>query len=195
MKSLCIYCGSNYGINPEFEAQTRVLGNAMAERGITLIYGGAKVGLMGVIADSVLSGGGKVIGIIPKKLVDKELAHLGLTELHVVDSMHERKTKMADLAEAFVALPGGIGTAEELLETYTWSQLGFHLKPCGVLNIGGFYDGLLAYLDRMVTEKFLRAEVRKQLAVSDNPVMLLDMLQQARPEVLDKWFERGKQEV
>lgn len=146
MKSICVYCGSNFGERVSYLKAAQSLGAEMAEREITLVYGGGNVGLMGAVADSVLAAGGKVIGVIPQALVDKEVAHVGLSDLRVVSSMHERKSLMADLADGFIALPGGLGTLEEFCEVATWTQLGFHKKACGLLNIDGFYNGLLSFL-------------------------------------------------
>jgi uncharacterized protein (TIGR00730 family) len=152
MKSICVYCGSNFGERVSYLEAAQDLGAEMAERGITLVYGGGNVGLMGTVADSVLAAGGKAIGVIPQALVDKEVAHTGLSDLRVVGSMHERKSLMADLADGFIALPGGLGTLEEFCEVATWTQLGLHKKACGLLNIGGFYDGLLSFLNHATEE-------------------------------------------
>ena len=152
MKSVCVFCGSSMGRRPEYRSGAEAIGRAIARSGRTLVYGGAKVGLMGVVADGALSEGGRVIGVLPEALASKELAHEGLAELHIVGSMHERKAKMADFSEGFVALPGGAGTLEEIFEVWTWGQLGYHRKPCGFFNIAGYYDRLLDFLDSMVTE-------------------------------------------
>jgi hypothetical protein len=186
--SLCVYCGSNTGADPEFAAATRAMAALLAERGIRVVYGGGKVGLMGVLADAALAADGEVVGVIPQHLIDREIGHAGLTELHIVGSMHERKALMAELADGFVALPGGVGTLEELVEVYTWSQLGLHRKPLGLLNVSGYYDGLAAFLDHAVRERFLRAEHRAVLAVEPRPEALLDRLEQAEPPQLVKWL-------
>ena len=167
----------------------RDLGIQLAERGIGVVYGGGKVGLMGVIADSALAAGGEVIGVMPRALIDREIGHGGLTELRVVESMHERKALMAELADAFIALPGGIGTLEELIEVYTWSQLGIHDKACGVLNVAGYYDALARFLDHAVTAGFLRPQHRETLAVADTPAELLEALAAYTPPTVTKWLE------
>jgi uncharacterized protein (TIGR00730 family) len=161
----------------------------MADRGIGLVYGGGKVGLMGVIADTILAAGGEAIGVIPQALMDREVGHTGLTELRVVGSMHERKALMAELADGFVALPGGIGTLEELIEVYTWSQLGIHAKPCGMLDAAGFYAGLAGLLDHMVAEGFLRAEHRASMLSAPEPGALLERMAAWRPPSVHKWIE------
>ena len=165
----------------------------MAEREITLIYGGANVGLMGAVADSVLAAGGKAIGVIPQALVDKEVAHTGLSDLRVVGSMHERKSLMADLSDAFIALPGGLGTLEEFCEVATWTQLGFHKKACGVLNIDGFYDGLLFFLNHATKEKFIRPEHRSIVLAGEDPVELIEKLSQFEVPTVHKWIDRDQQ--
>ena len=164
MRRLCVFCGSSTGYRPEYRAAARRFGEALAERGVALVFGAGHIGLMGVLADAVLERGGQAIGIIPQALVDKELAHRTLTELHVVETMHQRKALMADLADGFVALPGGFGTADELFEILTWAQLGLHNKPIGLLNTAGFFDPLLSWLDRCVAEGFLRPEHRDFVA-------------------------------
>jgi uncharacterized protein (TIGR00730 family) len=161
----------------------------MAERGIGLVYGGGKVGLMGVLADTVLAHGGEAIGVMPQALIEREIGHPGLTDLRVVGSMHERKALMAELSDAFVAVPGGIGTLEELIEVYTWSQLGIHDKACGVLNVHGYYDHLAALLDHAVTEGFLRPQHRAVLSVASEPAELLDRLAAFDPPTVGKWLE------
>ncbi len=156
MKSVCVYCGSSPGNRPEYAEAARALGKALVENDMSLVYGGGKVGLMGIVADAVLEHGGSAIGIIPDALMQKEVGHRGLTELHVVRNMHERKQMMADRADAFIAMPGGVGTFEELFETFTWLQLGYHAKPVGLLNVAGFYDGMLGFLSHAVQEGFLK---------------------------------------
>jgi uncharacterized protein (TIGR00730 family) len=188
VRRICVYAGSNPGSDPAYAEAARALASLMAERGIGLVYGGGKVGLMGVLADTVLAAGGEAIGVMPQALIDREIGHPGLTELKVVQSMHERKALMAELADAFVAVPGGIGTLEELIEVYTWSQLGIHDKACGVLNVRGYYDGLAAFLDHAVTARFLRPEHRAVLAVEPAVDTLLDRLESAVAPGVAKWL-------
>jgi uncharacterized protein (TIGR00730 family) len=192
LTSLCVYCGSSSGRIETYATAARALAQAMVERGIRLVYGGARVGIMGAVADEVLRLGGKAAGVIPESLMRKELAHTGLTELHVTASMHARKTKMAELADGFVALPGGIGTFEEIFEVWTWAQLGFHSKPCGLLNIAGYYDGLTAFLDHAANEQFVRADQRKMLVVESEPTALLDRFAAYTPPSLPKWVGLGE---
>lgn len=163
MRSVCVYCGSSSGASPMFAEHAASVGRYLAESGRSLIYGGGRVGLMGIVADAALSAGGHVVGIIPKALAEKEIAHAGLSVLHVVDSMHQRKSLMAELSDGFLALPGGLGTLEEFFEAWTWAQLGIHAKPCGLLNVDGFYDTLLQFLDQLVESRFVRAEHRAML--------------------------------
>jgi uncharacterized protein (TIGR00730 family) len=192
LKSICVYCGSNLGARSSYLQAAQKLGIEMAKRGITLVYGGGNVGLMGAIADSVLTAGGKVIGVIPQALVEKEIAHTQLSDLRIVGSMHERKSLMAELADAFIALPGGLGTLEEFCEVATWTQLGFHRKACGLLNIEGFYDGLLAFVDRAVEEKFIRSEHRAIIISGENPVELIDKLALVEIPIIPKWIDRDQ---
>jgi uncharacterized protein (TIGR00730 family) len=166
VKRLAIYCGSSVGSDPGFAAAARATGEIMADRGIGLVYGGGRLGLMGVVADAVLSNGGEAYGVIPQALIDLEVAHRGLTELHIVTSMHERKAKMTELTDAFLALPGGIGTFDELFEAWTWNALGYHAKPFALLNVGGFWDGLLSFLDTATSSGFMSAARRAQLLVA-----------------------------
>lgn len=189
MRRVCVYAGSNPGSHPAYAQAARALATTMAERGIGLVYGGGKVGLMGVLADTVLEHGGEAIGVMPQALIDREIGHPRLTELRVVASMHERKAQMAELSDAFVAVPGGIGTLEELIEAYTWSQLGIHDKACGVLNVRGYYDHLAALLDHAVAEGFLRPQHRAVLSVADEPAELLDRLAAFEPPTVGKWLE------
>ena len=189
MRRVCVYAGSNPGSDPAYAEAARAFAGTMAERGIGLVYGGGKVGLMGVLADTILDAGGEAIGVMPQALVDREIAHGGLTKLEVVDSMHERKALMAVLADAFVAVPGGIGTLEELIEVYTWSQLGIHDKACGVLNVKGYYDHLAALLDHAVAEGFLRPQHRAVLSVASEPAELLDRLAAFEAPTVGKWLE------
>ncbi len=176
IRSLCVYCGSSTGHDPEHASAARALGTRMADRGIALVYGGGHIGLMGIIADAVLASGGAVTGVIPAALMATEVGHGQLTKLHVVKDMHERKALMADKADGFIAMPGGIGTLEELFEVMTWLQLGYHAKPVGVLNVNGFYDGLLGFLDRQRDEGYLRDEHRMLLIEDSNPDALLDRI-------------------
>jgi uncharacterized protein (TIGR00730 family) len=182
MRQVCVFCGSSGGGRPVYAAAARRLGAALAARGLGLVYGGGHVGLMGVVADAVLSGGGRVVGVIPEALAGKELAHGGLSELHVVGTMHQRKALMADRADAFAALPGGFGTADELFEILTWAQLGLHAKPVGLLNVAGFFDPLLTWLDHAVGEGFLRPEHRGLVLVAGEADGLIDRLAAWRPE-------------
>ncbi len=190
IKRICVFCGSNAGRGLVYKAAAVKLGHQLAERGIGLVYGGGRVGLMGTIADAVLARGGEVIGVIPEDLVKKELAHEGLTRLRVVGSMHERKALMERLSDGFVAMPGGFGTLDELCEILTWAQLGLHRKPCGILNAGGYFDLFLRFVDRAVTEGFVRAEHRDLILVSDDPGALLDGLAKRKPANLDKWLKK-----
>ena len=189
MRRVCVYAGSNPGSDPVYAEAARAFAATMAERGIGLVYGGGKVGLMGVLADTILEAGGEAIGVMPQALVDREIGHPGLTELRVVDSMHERKALRAELADAFVAVPGGIGTLEELIEVYTWSQLGIHDKACGVLNVNCYYDHLAALLDHAVAEGFLRPQHRAVLSVASEPAELLDRLAAFEAPTVGKWLE------
>lgn len=173
---ICVFCGSSAGRSAEYQLATIALGQLLVREGIGLVYGGAHVGLMGVLADTVLAGAGEVIGVIPGSLAARELAHQGLTQLHVVASMHERKAQMATLADAFVALPGGIGTLEELFEVWTWAQLGLHQKPCALLNVAGFYDRLSSFLDFATEQGFVRQAVRDSLLVDSDAVRLLGQI-------------------
>jgi uncharacterized protein (TIGR00730 family) len=176
---ICVYTGSRHGSRPEYRSTAEAFGALLAREGIGLVYGGGRLGLMGVVADAALAAGGEVVGIIPQKLVDLEVAHSRLTELHVVGSMHERKALMADLSDGFVALPGGIGTLEELFEVWAWLHLGYHDKPCGLLNVSGFYDPLITFLDSIVTEGFLRADTRAMLFCENDGQRLLEAMRNA----------------
>jgi uncharacterized protein (TIGR00730 family) len=189
MRRVCVYAGSNPGSHPAYADGARALGAELARRGIGLVYGGGKVGLMGVVADTILGAGGEAIGVMPQALIDREIGHAGLTELKVVGSMHERKAQMAELSDGFIALPGGIGTVEELIEVYTWSQLGIHDKGCGLLNVRGYYDRLAAFLDHAVSEGFLRPQHRAVLAVDADPAALLDALAAFQAPQVGKWLE------
>lgn len=189
LKRVCVFCGSSAGRRPEYRQAAEQMGRALARRGIELVYGGGHIGLMGVLADAALAGGGRVIGVIPKALEDLELGHRRLSELRVVGSMHERKALMAELSEAFVALPGGFGTLDEFCEVLTWSQLGFHAKACGLLNVARFFDPLLTLFDHAVTERFLRPENRRLVLESQEPDELLEALARfVPPPDVRKWI-------
>jgi hypothetical protein len=189
MKRLCVFCGSSAGNKPAYADSAWQLGEAMARRGLGLVFGGGHIGLMGVLADAVLQGGGEAIGVIPQALVNRELAHGRVTALRVVDTMHQRKALMADLADGFAALPGGFGTGDELFEILTWAQLGLHGKPIGVLNVAGYFDPLLTWLDYMVAEQFVRPEHRRLLLEDADPEKLLERLLAWRPvEGIAKWI-------
>lgn len=191
MKRICVFCGSNNGLNPAFINAAENVGKFLANEKVELVYGGGRVGLMGKIADTVLENGGKVIGIIPETLAEREVAHRGLTELHVVDSMHERKAMMAELSDGFIAMPGGFGTFEEFCEIVTWSQLGFHIKPSGLLNIAGFYDDLIRMFDKATEEKFIRPVHRELVLSSDNIEQLFKLMKEFEPPKLEKWIDRS----
>ncbi|PSP98385.1 TIGR00730 family Rossman fold protein [Halobacteriales archaeon QS_4_70_19] len=181
MDRICVYCGSSPGHDPAYRRAARAMGEALLARDLGLVYGGASVGLMGTIADTVVEGGSEAIGVIPAALEDREVAHEGLTDLQVVGSMHERKQRMVDLADGFVALPGGLGTLEELLEVLTWAQLGIHEKPCGVLNVAGFYDGLVDHLDGATEAGFVSPAHRELARVETDPGALLDAFETYEP--------------
>jgi uncharacterized protein (TIGR00730 family) len=191
VERICVFCGSSPGARPEYEAAAVELGRLLADQGLGLVYGGAQVGLMGTIADTVLAAGGEAIGVIPRSLVDKEIAHTGVADLRIVGSMHERKALMVDLADGFVALPGGSGTLDELFEAFTWAQLGIHHKPIGVLDTCSYWTPLLAFLDHAVDEGFLRADHRDSLLVDEDPRALLDRLERYEPRAPDKWMDRA----
>jgi uncharacterized protein (TIGR00730 family) len=192
MKTLCVYCGSNAGNEPAYAAQARALGARMADDGIALVYGGGNVGLMGIVADAVLAGGGEAIGVIPQQLVDWEVAHRGLSRLEVVDSMHARKARMFDLADGFVALPGGFGTLDEMFEMLTWRQLGLGKKPCAFLDVAGFWDPLMAMLDRMVAARFLHPEQRGDMWHGGEIDDLLRWMRGYVPAQADKWLDEKR---
>ena len=198
MQRICVFCGSNAGHDPRYRAAAEQLGALLAERGIELVYGGGNIGLMGAVADACLAAGGTVIGIIPEALMGKEVAgravdHRNLTCIEVVDSMHTRKARMAELADGFIALPGGFGTFEEFCEVLTWGQLGFHQKPMGLLNVNGFYDPLLAMFDRAVAEGFLRSQNRAMALADTEIASLLRQMAAYRPEPVSKWLKDGHQ--
>lgn len=184
-----MFCGSNRGVDPRHAAAAAALGTLVARRGIRLVFGGGRVGLMGVVADAALAAGGKVEGVIPRALANREVAHQGLTELHLVDSMHERKARMASLADGFLALPGGLGTLEELAEILTWAQLGIHRKPCAILDVAGFWGPLVAFLDHGVDEGFIRKEHRAMLLVGDDAAQVIDAMEQFQPADVRKWID------
>jgi|ERR1700691_646957 uncharacterized protein (TIGR00730 family) len=190
MKRICVFCGSSQDSRPEYGAAAEEMAAELVRRNIGLVYGGGNVGLMGVIADAVLRAGGAVQGVIPEHLMAREVGHKGLTKLHVVHSMHERKALMADLSDAFVASPGGVGTLEEFCEVVTWTQLGLHEKPCGILNVLGFYSPLLAMLDHAVEQLFLKPENRALVLARDSVVELLEALEEWRPVHIEKWLSR-----
>ncbi len=189
MNSICVFCGSSPGNDPAYAEAASTLGRTLAERGTTLVYGGGHVGLMGVVADAALGAGGEVIGVMPRSLVDREIGHTGLTKLHVVQSMHERKARMSELSDGFVALPGGNGTLEEFFEVLTWAQLGEHAKPCGLLNVAGYYDPLLIVFDRMVERAFLKAEHRHLVLTESDPSALLARFEDYQPPRAIKWID------
>ena len=193
MKRVCVFCGSRNGTRDQYVAAARRTGEALARRGIGLVYGGGGIGLMGILADAALSAGGDVIGVIPEALMAREVAHRGLTDLRVVASMHERKALMAELADAFVALPGGFGTLEEFCESLTWAQLGIHRKPCGLLNVEGFFDPLLLLFDHAVRERFVSPDHRSLVVVEEDPERLLDALSRWEPPALERWM--GREEI
>ncbi len=189
-RRICVFCGSNLGSNPIYRAAAEQLASLLVQQGIELVYGGGNIGLMGVLADTVLAGGGKVIGVIPESLMAREVGHRGLTELRVVSSMHERKALMSDLSDAFIALPGGFGTFEEFCEVVTWSQLGIHEKPCALLNVDGYYEPLLRLFDHAVSEGFVHPENRRLVLDDGDPKRLLDKMERFRPSHTTKWIGR-----
>jgi hypothetical protein len=198
MKRLCVFCGSNAGHDPNYRAEAEKLGRLFAGRGIELVYGAGNIGLMGAVADACLEAGGTVIGVIPEALMGKEVAgrnvdHRALTRLEVVDSMHTRKARMAELSDGFIALPGGFGTFEEICEILTWGQLGFHVKPMGLLNVNGFYDPLLALFDRAVADGFLRAQNRAMALTANDIETLLEAMANYRAEPVSKWLKEERQ--
>jgi uncharacterized protein (TIGR00730 family) len=191
LRAICVFCGASPGGNPVYAEAAAALGRRLAQEGITLVYGGGAVGLMGVVADAALAAGGEVIGVIPTALQSSEIGHNGLTRLEVVDGMHARKARMAELSDAFIALPGGLGTLEELFEVWTWGQLGYHAKPLGLLEVNGFYAKLIGFLDHLVQERFVRQPHRSMLQVREEPRALLEALNQWEPNVLPKWNARN----
>ncbi len=193
VKRICVFAGSSSGARTAYRDAAVSLAKVLAERGFELVYGGGCVGLMGVLADAMLAHGGRVIGVIPHTLMVREVGHRGLTELKVVDSMHERKAAMAELSDGFVALPGGFGTLEELFEVLTWAQLGLHGRPCGVLNVDGYYDALLQFLDHAGGQGFVRSAHRSMLLVAQDAAVLLDQFEQYRAPTAEKWLQRSSQ--
>lgn len=191
MNSICVFCGSSLGNDPIYQQMAQATGQAIAAQGKTLVYGGGRSGLMGVVANSALQAGGRVIGVIPDALVDRELAHTGLTELHIVKNMHERKTKMAELSDAFVALPGGAGTLEEIFEQWTWSQLGIHQKPCAFLNVDGFYDGLIQMIQGSVERGFSQERFVDKLIVAEQIEDILTAFSNYLPAT-PKWMSTAE---
>jgi uncharacterized protein (TIGR00730 family) len=189
MRRICVFCGSALGARREYERAAAAFGRALAARGLGLVYGGGNVGLMGALADATLAAGGEAIGIIPRSLVEREVAHSALTDLRIVTSMHERKALMAELSDGFVALPGGLGTLEELFEVWTWAQLGLHQKPCGVLDVDGYFGPLIAFLDHAVSERFVGAPHRAMLHVEADAATLLDRFAAYVPPTVPKWIE------
>jgi uncharacterized protein (TIGR00730 family) len=193
VRRLCVFCGSSPGARPAYGEAAEEFGRILVAEGIGVVYGGGKVGLMGRLADAVLAEGGEVIGVLPQALVAKEIGHPGVDDLRVVGSMHERKALMADLSDGFVALPGGLGTVEELFEVYTWSQLGLHRKPCALLDVDGYYEGLASFLTHAVEERFLREDHRAMLIVDHEPRALVDRLRRFEPgAIVPKWIDRGE---
>lgn len=190
LRSICVFCGASPGATPIYQEAAEALGRHLAENGIQLVYGGGAVGLMGMVANAALTAGGEVIGIIPQSLKDAEVGHSGLTRLEVVDGMHARKARMAELSDAFIALPGGLGTLEELFEVWTWGQLGYHAKPLGLLEVNGFFDPLLTFLDHLVQERFVRQPHRDMLQRAASPAELVSALAAWKPLAAPKWVDR-----
>ncbi len=191
MKRICVFAGSSRGAREDYAQAAERLARELVTRGYGVVFGGGRVGMMGVLADATLAAGGEVIGVIPKALLEKEVAHGGLTELRVVASMHERKAMMAELSEGFIALPGGLGTLEEFFEVLTWAQLGLHPKPCGLLNVSGYYDRLLEFLDLTVEERFVKSQHRALVITSTSPTDLLERFATYRPPQVEKWIDRA----
>lgn len=190
MKRICVFCGASNGAKSIYREAALALGRLLAERKIDLVYGGGNAGLMGTIANATMQAGGRVFGVIPKALVEKEQGHQDITELFIVNTMHERKTMMATLADGFVAMPGGFGTLEEFIEILTWGQLGFHRKPAGLLNVGGFYDGLLSFFDQQVENGFIRPHLRHLVLKANTPESMLDVMKNYVHPGVDKWIQR-----
>ncbi|MBC3414049.1 TIGR00730 family Rossman fold protein [Pseudomonas sp. SWRI107] len=190
VRSVCVFCGASTGANPAYRDAAIALGQAIAQRGLKLVYGGGAVGLMGIVANAAMAAGGEVVGIIPQSLLDAEVGHKGLTRLEVVDGMHARKARMAELSDAFIALPGGLGTLEELFEVWTWGQLGYHAKPLGLLDVNGFYEKLGGFLDHVVEEGFVRPQHRAMLQLAQQPDELLDAMDSFVAPVVPKWVDK-----
>jgi uncharacterized protein (TIGR00730 family) len=191
MKRICVFCGSNTGLDPIYIETAQRVGEFFAENNIELVYGGGRIGLMGKVADAVMKNGGKVLGVIPEALAIREVAHAGLTELFVVGSMHERKAMMAELSDGFIALPGGFGTFEEFCEIITWAQLGIHQKPCAILNVGGFYDNLIALFDHSTAQNFIRPEHRSLVLEGENIRELYQKMKNFVPPVIEEWLDKS----
>jgi len=192
MESVCVFCGSNTGRSAPYAETARALARALARTGLRLVYGGGSIGLMGVLAEAALAAGVHVTGVAPRRLIEREVVHSGLSKLHVVESMHERKATMAELSDGFIALPGGYGTLDELFEALTWTQLGYHRKPCGLLNVEGFFDRLADYLDHALAEGFLTREHRGMLVVADDPDVIIERLKSVALPQVSKWIGRGE---
>ncbi len=190
MKRICVFCGSSAGNRPEYRSAAEELGSLVVQRSIGIVYGGGNIGLMGVLADSVLRAKGEVVGVIPEHLMSREIGHQGLTKLHIVHSMHERKALMADLSDAFIAMPGGFGTLEEFCEVLTWAQLGLHAKPCGILNVLDYYTPLLVMFDHAVREQFLKPENRRLVLARESACELVEALEEWQPVKVEKWLDR-----
>lgn len=188
MKRICVFCGSNPGLGDAYMEAARTLGRSLAESGVGLVYGGAKVGMMGAIADAALAAGGEVVGVMPSNLIQREIAHRGLTELHEVSSMHERKALMEQLSDGFIAMPGGFGTLDEFCEILTWAQLAIHRKPCGLLNVAGYYDSFLTFLDHAVGQQLLKAAHRQLILIDAAPDALLERMKHYAPVHHEKWI-------
>lgn len=191
LRTICVFCAANPGAHPRYVTQAQAMGRFLATSGRRLVYGGGRTGLMGALAEGALAAGGEVVGIMPRHLVDREVAHTGLSQLHVVGSMHERKALLADLSDGFLAMPGGLGTMEELFEVWTWGQLGLHRKPYGLFEVEGFFAPLLAFLDHAVTEGFIRQEYRDLLVVDDDPAALVARMEGIEPPALPRWIDRS----
>jgi uncharacterized protein (TIGR00730 family) len=192
LQSVCVFCGSSPGSDPAYVEAARSLGRTLAEANVRLVFGGGHVGLMGVVSNAVLEAGGEAIGVIPRFLVERELAHAGLSDLRIVGTMHERKAMMADLSEGFIALPGGTGTLEEFFEVLTWAQLGEHRKPCGILNVAGYYDPLISIFDHMMRKDFLSASNRSLVLVEAEPAALIKRFEKYEPPARTKWIDRSE---
>jgi uncharacterized protein (TIGR00730 family) len=191
LDTICVFCASSPGADPRYVAAAKSFGELIASSGRRIVYGGGNTGLMGALADATLAAGGEIVGVMPRHLVEREVAHTGLTRLDIVESMHERKARLAEMADGFVALPGGLGTLEEFTEIWTWGQLGLHRKPYGLLDVAGYYSPLLTFLDHAVAERFVRPEHRAMVRVADEPAALLAAMEAAPPPALPKWLDRA----